>query len=518
LISFYFSYFRCGALALHSIVAEFQILDFSRAQLVSIDTGLAKIQNGNLKLIHSVDLNQYETFANNLEIVFKKDVIKNHPEFQYLRYELTQIEESVIDLKPKKQKRSIDILGTAIKYIAGNPDHEDYKIMKNKINNVINTHNNQVTINRKQNERIEQITDITNQILNFIHSNNKFNDQLASQIRYQLKLVKEDLSNIKQSIHWATKEVVNSQILSKQEIMEILETLEKDRIPYKTVEEALNFAKVTVFSNPSYVIFVINIPLTNTDTYSKLLLKPIKNKNIVNEILYENILLNENDIFGIKKSCKTINNITICNQNQVISLNNSTCISKLLKSLKSTCNIINNQHLATVEEISPGIILLNQFDGMVEIDNVSHLLNGTFLIKFYNTTIKINGEAFVAMEKSYLQILPAILQPMAHGKEVRELLSLELMKEVQINNTKIISLLQDKHDSHQTITYGLITTTLILMIAMVANNIRRLVCRQRSANTDKNHIQIELKPISSEEAPATVSTEDRQPRKKFYEV
>jgi len=492
-----------------------QILDFSRSQLVSIDTGLAKIQEGNFNLIHSIDLKQFENFAFNLEIVLRKDMIRKHPKFQYLRYELTEIEESINNLKFKnKQKRSIDILGTIIKYIAGNPDKEDFEIIKNQINNVINTHNTQVTINKKQNERIQQITEITNKILNFIHSDNKFNDQLCSQIQYQLKLMKENLLNIKQTIHWAKQGVVNSQILSKEEINEILYTLEKDKIPYKTIEEAIDFAQVSIISNHTHLFFLIKIPLTTPDTYSKLLLKPIKNKNTVNEIKYENILLNKNNMFGIKNFCKTINNITICKQNDIVNISNSTCIPNILKSLKSSCNIINNQHVAEIDEISPGIILLNQFNGIVENGNISHPINGTFLINFYNTTVKINGQSFIARERPHLQILPAILQPTTNGQEFRELLSLEFMKEVQINNTKTISIMQGKHENHQIVNYGLTSAVFILVLALTIDKIRKLAFRHKNVEVDKTHVEIELKTGEA----STSAIEDQVPRRKFYEV
>jgi hypothetical protein len=55
---------------------------------------------------------------------------------------------------------------------------------------------------------------------------NSHNDQLASQIQYQLKLIKE-LTNVRLSIHWAKKEIINPLIFSKAETIEIEKIVKK---------------------------------------------------------------------------------------------------------------------------------------------------------------------------------------------------------------------------------------------------------------------------------------------------
>jgi Gypsy protein len=258
------------------VTGEYQILDYSQSQLLAIETGEAKIQNGEFKFIHPINLKRYENIVAKLETTLKRDTIKKHPKFPFFEYELQQLIEGLDELKPKKFKRSIDILGSAIQLIAGNPDHEDFELMTRKINNIIDSHNNQIIINEKQNQRINEITETTNKILHMIHSEGKFDDRIASQIQYQLKILKEEINNIRVSIHWAKKGIINSLLLSKSEIIEILNILKKDNIPYQTAEEALNFANVNVIFNSSFIIFLIKIPMTTEETFSKLLKKTHK--------------------------------------------------------------------------------------------------------------------------------------------------------------------------------------------------------------------------------------------------
>lgn len=55
--------------------------------------------------------------------------------------------------------------------------------------------------------------------------------------------------------------------------------LKKERIPYNTIEEALEIANVKIFTNNTLLYYIANIPLTELETCKKLLVKPIKRNN-----------------------------------------------------------------------------------------------------------------------------------------------------------------------------------------------------------------------------------------------
>lgn len=453
-------------------MSEAQILDYSNSQIIAINTGMAKIQNGNFKLIHVIELDKYEKLITELRPILKNHFTENQLLFPYLNHELLHIQDLLNNLKPHKIRRSLDFIGSAWKWIAGNPDHEDFEIIKDKINNVLENNNKQVIINQLHNDRINNITTITNDIINAIKKDNSLTDQLALNIQFKLKLIKEELVNIGYAIHWAKSGIVNSIMLSKSEIKLATDTLDKENLPYATPEEALDFADVKIITNSSCLFYIISIPLTTKEIYEKLLIKPIKRNNVANEIKYNVILKNNEDTFGIIKNCKTINNLSICNKNSIVNISNSTCIPNLLKSLESTCDKINNHHIPNIEEVSEGILLLNQFNGIINIENISYNLNGTFLIKFHNVTIIINGTSFISREVSTFRALPAILQPTPREKDYRELLSLQMLKEAQINNINQIGLLQTEKLIHQSINYGLAVVVASILIIMIIGKIR----------------------------------------------
>lgn len=449
-------------------------MDFSNSQIVSLHTGQTKIQDGHFKLIHSINLKQYEQFLSDISPVLNLETTQSQILFPLISHEIQQIRNLLHNLQPRIAKRSLDFIGKGWKWIAGNPDHDDFVTIKEKITDVLKNNNKQVIINELYNERINNITRIQNEIQNLLKNNNKINYEIISNLKYKIKIVKEELENINYAIHWAKLGTINSFILSKNEIELATKVFNEQKLPYTTIEEALDFADIKVLSNSTSILYIINIPLTTNEIYENLLIKPIKKKNIVTETLYEVILRNNEKLYGTTNKCKTFNNLSICNSKNIVNITNDTCIPNLLKSLPATCNKINNHHIPTIDEISTGIMLLNQFIGTLEFDNTTHNLNGTFLVKFHNMTITLNGIQYISKEASMIKPLPAILQTSPKENEYRELLSLEMMKDLHINNTNKIHLLQTENDNQQVTTYSLISVLgLLITIAIICKILPR---------------------------------------------
>lgn len=69
-----------------------------------------------------------------------------------------------------------------------------------------------------------------------------------------------------------------------------------------------------------------------------------------------------------------VENLSICKLAHILDISNTCCIPNLLKSMNATCHKINNQHAPTINEITSGILLLNQFSRVLE--NASQSLIG----------------------------------------------------------------------------------------------------------------------------------------------
>ena len=66
-------------------------MDYSNSRLVVINTGTAKIQNGVFKLVHTIDLIQYENLIETLENGIDVRDNNNNSLLPYLSYSISQI-------------------------------------------------------------------------------------------------------------------------------------------------------------------------------------------------------------------------------------------------------------------------------------------------------------------------------------------------------------------------------------------------------------------------------------------
>lgn len=125
-----------------------------------------------------------------------------------------------------------------------------------------------------------------------------------------------------------------------------------------------------------------------------------------------------------------MNNVAICKRENYSNITDTRCLPKILKGQPSVCTTINNQHIASAEEILPGILLLNQFQGVITTENKEINLQGSFLIKYHNTTITIANQTYANEEISIVNPQPVIAQSVNASTDFEEIISLEMLKEI----------------------------------------------------------------------------------------
>jgi len=401
--------------------------------------GEAKLQNGIFKLIHILELGDYERAVDSLDLQIQQKLSQNNSLLPFLLHDINQLKSQLRRLKPRV-KRSINALGKAWKWIAGSPDHDDHQIVVDKINGLLANNDRQRIINKDAINRINLLTNTTNQILKTIRSLEKVESIFEETISNKLKILKEEITNVEYAIQWAKVGVINSFILSEREISEAKKFLDEEKFPYDNLEEALGFATVRIATNESTILYIVNLPAIDKKICERLLLKPVKRNQTIIKINSENIIKCKNEIYQIETNCNVFNQLCICNNENLKNISNSNCISALLNSEKHNCPVINNQHVPSVQEISEGLLLINQFNGPLRIfANTTYQLTGTFLIQFHNDTITVGNRTFISKEISTFHPLPAVLQLADNKSQLEEVLSLEMMKELQINNVEELS-------------------------------------------------------------------------------
>lgn len=446
------------------VFGNVQILDYSNSELITIDTGLVKIQTGVFKIIHIIEINKYSMLIDEMEESISTQ-LRNHPDYPILTSLLDQNRLYLNSLKILKsnKKRSLDFIGSAWKWLAGSPDHGDYNILVDKINNVLKNNNDQVIINKMTTDRVNEIINITNTISKFIKEDNNTKQDLINKIKYKLETIKEELINIAYAIHWSKVNVINSYILSENEIRITEKLLENEKLPYININEALEFSNIKIAANNDCLIYIVSLPTTDKEICNKLEIRAVKHSLNINKIKFNSIAQCPKQIFGIKNNCKDYNNLAICSKKDIEDISNSTCIPLLLRSKPANCTKINNEHIESIEEINSDVIFLNSYEGNININNETMILNGTFLIKHFNETIELNNKKYFSKVTTASKPLPAIFQKTINPDKLEEILSLKMLKALHINGTKNIELLQTKNN----VFFSINISCFIIMLCLI---------------------------------------------------
>lgn len=472
----------------HTVVTEIQILDYSNANFIQIHSGLTRLKNGYFKLIHVIEINKYVELVNTLNSELMK-LPKENTAFPFMLEEISQLKTQIKRMMPRK-RRSLDILGTAWKWLAGSPDHEDHRIIEDHIQGLLTNNERQRIINKGIIDRINRVTKVTNSIMKSVNASEEVQKTLEDNLTNKIRILKEEITNIEYALQWAKVGIINSFILSEKEIEEAKIFLESESFLYNNLEEALSFASIKIASNENAIIYIVNLPSIDKFICEKSIIKPIKKNNTIIKMNYENIIQCKNFTFAIKDKCIEINKLCICDKENLIDLSETKCIPNLLTSQKHECTIVNNQHVPSIEELYEGTILLNNFNGTVNVEgHETHSLSGTYIIQFHNETLIIKNKTYTSKENIFVKPLPAILQYSSGNQLGEEILSLELIKELNVDNIEEIKSISTKSKITTSINFSLS----IIMIVVI------LCCCKRYRNSFSVNLPSNEKPTQSPE-------------------
>lgn len=398
----------------------------------------------------------------NIEDLLYTNATASHPLRPFLAQQILDINNLIKRIRPKVNKRSLDFIGSAWKWIAGSPDKHDLDILNQKIDNILDNNNRQMVINELTVKRIQEISNVTNEILRIKREG--WAEMLINKLDKELQIVEKELRNIEYAIQWAKSNIVNSFILSITEIEEINRILENYKIPNFSTDELLSFGKIKIATNNKEILYILSLPITSNENCKKYLLKPIKNNNVIDKIEFPNVIKCNDSIYGIKTKCNNFYDITICNNEQLIHLDDTFCAVNLLKNRVGNCTKTNNDHVPTIEEIESDLLLLNQYNGNVTINDEKLKVNGTFLIRHQNVRIELGNQKIFSTQVSGSKPLPAFLQPKDTREAAEEVLSLEGLKKFNIENIKKLESLEER----ETWTVGTILVLIIIGMAIWA--------------------------------------------------
>lgn len=109
---------------------------------------------------------------------------------------------------------------------------------------------------------------------------------------------------------------------------------------------------------------------------------------------------------------------------------------------------------------------MKDFRGTVLIDREETTLEGTFLVQSHNSTIVVANNVYETNMMTYAEAVPPVLQLQAQENKVEEVLSPQMLKEFNINNSKELEMIRDDNTTTATINASVTGTLLLALIAV----------------------------------------------------
>lgn len=210
----------------------FEFIDYSNEPYALIPVEYTYLYRENGTLLHLFNITKLEEKFGKYE---KMEYDKNNMKLMLLRY---KCREYLNQLTIHRNKRALNFLGTAIKFVTGTPDHDDMVLVQQKLNDLIENNNKQSIINSRLHKQMDHFT------------GNLKEDQMEVLFEW----LASELSQIIYTINLAKMGILNTAVLSLREINEVLKVEKRRDAPLLEILEHSTFKILMVKS--VYVILI----------------------------------------------------------------------------------------------------------------------------------------------------------------------------------------------------------------------------------------------------------------------
>lgn len=388
-------------------VGAFHVFEY-QSPLVTIKDGEGWIINGYLNVVHVINLEEFENMLQATADIFAA-LAKEEREKKVFEYQLQKTHDRIATIRGvPRNKRSINWIGSAWKWIAGSPDAADWDKVLESQQRLIENNEQQYIVNSNlfgaTSELVKKMNDLMARFNNKIvvsETNEILHDALN-----QISVIKENIEEIVRACQLAKGGIINTNLLDVEEIHQIISEVES--LPYNNEIEAIEYGKPSIFSNGTSLLYVLSIPKVNPVKYNKILLRAAIRQNRQIDLKHNTVLINYANVYGIRNHCSSLNNITICALDQLEELSDKDCLSRMLRGTNANCTFRSNGE-TIIEQIEDDILYVSNFKGNVSSERNTAGLDGTYLIRLFNETITIGERTFVSERITKMQALPPLL-------------------------------------------------------------------------------------------------------------
>lgn len=435
-----------------------------------------------------------------------------------------KIEEQLEKLRFRaRTKRGLfNFVGTAIKYLTGNPDENDAEVYEKNFDILFKNQDKIVKQIDKYTSFANQITERYQQNLNIISSNieatnkefNKISSvlELNMQVQYQIHISENFLSllnDINEIISLAKGNIVSTKLSNPAELKEIINHLQiiykpEELLPFSSFHlfEILEVSQIEIALVKNTIVYILFIPILKENPFNLEHVYPIPNEK--NQVLIPPtpyVLINGLSNVWTSERCLKYEDLYLCKNTE-----------------NYECNLINpgNCTYAQVNNIYELYIPLENSAILTDFKEVQTIVEQCktpkyFQLQFSNIIysenkckIIINNEIFSNKVLNF-SVNPIVVSPVNHlvTKEVNVLNKhLENINDLksEVKQLKGISLESIQHNIHISVTAVMFLIIIVLIICITyKNKLARIVKDRTHKSTSSKENEDILRIHSSAE-------------------
>ncbi|XP_062554260.1 uncharacterized protein LOC134219532 [Armigeres subalbatus] len=451
-------------LLLHAQIIQIHDITNNAGALI-LQRGEGRVITGYNRLLHTIDFTQFEISLSFIENVISQFQNSTSDFSEIIKIKIREIKFllNTLHMKPSRNKRSINMLGSAIKFVTGNLDSEDLHIINSKLddlrktgNSLIKQNNRQISINSKFENRINLMHhEIKNQ-QNVLRKILGRDDYIVTENQkiltiFQLDTFSETLKSIEYSLMLAKTNIVSNLILSPNEMETIAQEIRKQGLKVHDLDETSNYLTTTVLYKGSTLIISVNIPQLLQTKFNRVIIEPLPLGNRTIKLKYKTAFVNRDEIMAITSQCRESTTMTICERRQLVNISDDPCEAPLIRETHGKCNFMERSPSTEIRTVSSGMLLLTTVHQDVPFNSTcgisSRNLTGIHLITFQNCSLYINNELYENYEFSFHQPIVLPLQLLKiKPQHIERHVNISELQELHIQNKQHMETVEWKHN------------------------------------------------------------------------
>nr|XP_029725075.1 uncharacterized protein LOC115265015 [Aedes albopictus] len=371
-----------------------QILNLNDQPILILNKYPCKIQIGNFRIIHEINITDLETTINMLTNLAYKNI--DNPLANIVKHKIKNLYSNFNQIRPNtRYTRSLDIIGSTWKWIGGSPDAHDLKIINSTMNDLIKSNNLQFQFNEQLGQRVRALTNEMRKMIEINQANKLILNEIDTlSTIINIDTINKILEEIQEAISLSKVSVTSNKILSTREITIIKNILEDQGVNIDLPDEAISFVTPKIAVNKETLLYILKVPELQKEESKIIQIFPLNHNNSIIKAYPKYLIQHKMILYTTTHPEKYVQ------QHSYINKFADDCIYPMVMGTSSHCEA-QQEYSTTADYIADNLLLITNAKNQMMMSNCgpdNRTMNGNFLITFSNCSILFEKQKFTSKE------------------------------------------------------------------------------------------------------------------------